>query len=52
MSEKNREKLVGPIIHCSPDLTRTFKEYQNSAEKKGVFVWKYSIKEKKNYIRN
>ncbi len=26
-SVKNREKLVGPNIHCSPDLTRTLSNF-------------------------
>ena len=32
-SWENRGKLVGPIIHCSPDLTRDIEPFNNFARK-------------------
>ena len=32
ISEKLRIKIVGPIIHCSPDLTRDYKDSTKERE--------------------
>ena len=32
--EKNRAKIVGPIIHCSPDLTKPIVMSKNDVIKK------------------
>ena len=39
---KNQEKVVGPIIHCSPDLTRTISKNVETISKKGENVkWQF-----------